>query len=1093
MCKTYFLIFSITFLFFSCSKNNNNSYHVIRKIENKKEVDTQFTIISPSESQIHFQNNIEESLYFNFLNYAYIYNGGGVAIGDFNNDGLADIYFSANQTSNKLYLNEGDFKFKDITKSAGVSDEKGWTTGVSIIDINQDGWLDIYVCKSGSLRDNKLRENKLFINQKDNTFKESAAQWKLNDPGFGTQAYFLDLDKDGDLDMYLVNHRADFQNNTVINPQIQKQFSKYDSDKLYRNDGSFFTDITQQAGVMNKAWGLSASIGDFNQDGWDDIYVCNDFLEPDFLYINDQHGHFKDEILTKMKHISQNSMGSDFADINNDLLPDLLVLEMAAEDHIRSKSNMPSMSTENFQQIVNSGYHHQYMSNTLQLNHTHNHFSEIALLAGVAKTDWSWSPLLADLDNDGLKDIFITNGILKELSNQDYRQKIKKRIQSGVKMTLEEARNMMPSSKLSNYCFQNQGDLQFKKVAQKWGLDAKTQSNGVAYADLDNDGDLDLVINNINDVAQIYKNNDTHHFIQLRLKGNDENPFAIGAKATIKTNKKVQTQSLYQSRGYLSAVQNILNFGIGNESRIHTLKIDWNNGKETILTNIDVNQIIEINPFSARKKLIPQVPNPFLKPINSSKIGIDFKHQEKNVNDFKNQVLLPHSESRNGPFFSKGDINGDGLEDFFIGGAAGQSGQIYFQNQKHHFVKKDCIDLENDQKYEDLGSIFFDADGDKDLDLYVVSGSSEFPANSDRYQDRLYLNDGKGNFKKSDNLPKITTSGQVVKASDIDHDGDLDLFIGGRTIPDKYPFPPQSIILINENGKFADKTKQIAPDLTHIGMITDASFSDFDQDGDEDLIVVGEWMPITIFENKKGKLIQKKLPSLDKTTGLWFSLAAKDLDNDGDLDFLVGNLGLNSKYKSNSKKTFQIYCDDFDQSGTYDIVLTSNYHGALVPARGKECSSQQMPFIAKKFPTYQSFAKAKLVDVYGQKNLDKALHYKADILESIYLENLGNGDFEIHKLPIEAQFSPIMDFGFKDLDGDQKDEILLVGNHYDTEVETVRYDASFGTVLSFIDGGFYVIPSAKSGFVVDGNAKCILVIGDGVLVGRNDGFLKYVY
>jgi hypothetical protein len=1065
---------------------------------NEKETttSTQFSLIPSNQSSINFSNTVKETEALNFLNFSNIYNGGGVATADFNNDGLVDIFFVANQLSNKLYLNKGDFKFNDVTTGSGLEDTEGWSTGVSVVDVNNDGWLDIYVCKSGEIQNNKLRENKLYINQKNNTFKEEAEKWKVNDPGFSTQAYFFDFDKDGDLDMYLVNHRIDFENTGNLNMRIERDINRLNSDILYRNDGEFFSEITQNAGLANKAWGLSASIGDFNNDNWPDVYVCNDFFTPDMLYINNKNGTFSDQILDKMNHISFSSMGSDYADINNDLLPDLLVLEMAAEDHIRSKENMATMSTGNFNALVKEKYHHQYMVNTLQLNNGNSLFSEIAQLSGLAKTDWSWAPLIVDLDNDGLKDVFITNGILKDMANQDFRVELSKRFSQKNKPDFKEVINMLPSNKIANYSFKNNGDLTFSNTSEKWGFNVGTQSSGVAYADFDNDGDLDLVINNINDIAQVYQNNDTNNFVQIKLEGSLKNTLAIGSKVTITANGKKQYQELYLSRGFISSVQNVINFGIGDALLVDEILIEWPNGEFTKLENIKSNQIIEVNQSSSSPIEINKPENKtLLNAVFSGKKGISFKHKESNFDDFKNQVLLPHSQSHNGPFIDKADLNGDGLDDFFVGGGAGQSGELYFQTDTGDFKKQISDVWIRDKAFEDLGVLFFDVDNDDDQDLYVVSGSSEFPENSNLFQDRLYINDGKGNFKKDlKALPIINSSGQCVKASDIDNDGDLDLFVGGRVIPDKYPYSPKSFILINENGRFKDRTNYIAPSLGNIGMVTDASFSDYDNDGDDDLILLGEWMPITIFENIDGKFKATKNESLMKTKGLWFSIGVNDIDGDGDLDYFAGNLGLNAKFKVNSKKEFHIFSDDFDNSGTYDIVLSSNYNGNLVPSRGRECSSQQMPFVKDKFPSYKAFAEASLVDVLGEENLDNAFHHQADILESVFIENLGNGKFKIKKLPNSVQISPIMDFEFIDIDHNDSKEIVVVGNHYNSEVETVRYDASYGAILSYNDGEFILKDHKTTGFINKGNAKNISVIntktGKTLLITNNSEYIK---
>ncbi len=1071
---------------------------MLNRIEQKDAINsTQFSLIPGSQSLINFNNKIEETKALNFLNFSNIYNGGGVATADFNNDGLVDIFFVANQVSNKLYLNKGHFKFEDVTSGSGLEDIEGWSTGVSVVDINNDGWLDIYVCKSGEIKNNELRENKLFINQKNNTFKEEARKWKVNDPGFSTQAYFFDFDKDGDLDMYLVNHRIDFENTSRLNMRIERAFNRLNSDILYRNDGDSFTEITHKAGMVNKAWGLSASIGDFNGDNWPDVYVCNDFLTPDMLYINNKDGTFSNQILDRINHISYSSMGSDFADINNDLLPDLLVMEMADDDHMRSKQNMATMSTSNFKALVEKKYHHQYMVNTLQLNKGNGQFSEIAQLSGLAKTNWSWAPLIADFDNDGFKDVFITNGILKEMGNQDFRVELLKRFSQKNKPDFSEVSRMMPSFKINNYSFKNNGDYTFTNTSKKWGFDEKTQSNGVAYADFDNDGDLDLVINNINDIAHVYRNNDTNNFIQIRLEGMVGNVSALGTKVSVRANNTTQYQELYLSRGYLSSVQNILNFGIEKASLVDEIIIEWPNQQVTVLKDIQANQIIKVKQSDKEFLITKKHENrTLLTQFDSSKIGVDYKHEESDVDDFENQILLPYSQSHNGPFITKGDVNNDGLEDFFVGGAAGQNGELYFQTSNGIFKKQESNTWLLDKEYEDLGVLFFDADNDNDLDLYIVSGSSEFEEKSVLFQDRLYLNDGKGNFVRSKgSLPIIDASGQTVIASDVDNDGDLDLFIGGRIIPDKYPYAPSSYLLINEKGKFLNKTVAVAPEVANIGMVTDALFSDYDNDGDEDLIVVGEWMEISMFKNEKGKFKLDKIKSLQGTRGIWFSIASSDIDNDGDVDYFAGNLGLNTKFKANSEKEFHIFCYDFDSSGTYDIILSNKYEGTLVPMRGKECTTQQLPFVKDKFPSFQSFAEASLLDIYGQENIDKSLHYKAEMLESMFLENLGNGEFKLKKLPNAVQIAPIMDFKFVDIDNDTIKELILVGNHYQTEVETVRYDASYGAVLKINKTDFMVMAPSETGFVSVGDAKNMSIIESGdekvIVVANNNGQLNY--
>ncbi|MDC9721709.1 MAG: VCBS repeat-containing protein [Urechidicola sp.] len=1085
--KNKLLIFISLSLFFSCQKESST----ISQVEKEKH----FTKIVSNQSNITFRNSVTENLYFNFLNYPYVYNGGGVGVGDINNDGLVDIYFTSNQHSNKLYLNKGDFVFNDITETANVIDDKGWTTGVTMVDVNNDGWLDIYVCKAGSLEDHEPRKNKLFINQKDNTFKESAKEYGLDFYGFSVQAHFFDMDNDGDLDMYLVNHRIDFRNNVTVQLERDKIIEDYGSDQLFRNEDGKFTNVTDVAGIANKAWGLSASIGDFNNDGWMDVFVANDFFHGDYLYINNQNGTFTDEILTRFNHISNNSMGSDFADINNDLQPDLLVLDMMAEDHIRGKKNMASMNTNSFNMMVNAGYHHQYMTNVLQLNNSNGTYSEISYLAGIAKTDWSWAPLIADFDNDGFKDVFVTNGIKKDLSNQDFRDQMRQNIMNRKKVSIETAIGMMPSEKLQNYIYKNNGDLTFKNTSTSWGLTEKINSNGAVYADLDNDGDLDLIVNNMEDEASVYQNNASQNYIQIQLKGPTKNPLGIGAKVVVQTKDFSQSQEMNLSRGFQSSVDPILTFGIGETESIYAIQVFWQDGKLSELTYVNPNQLLTIDYQNATTPTFEEKTiNTYFKEQTAEELGITFKHQENVFDDFQKQILLPHSESKNGPFIATTDVNNDGLEDFFVGGAKGQSGELYLQQTNGKFIKSTSTTFEKDKNKEDLGCLFFDADSDGDQDLYVVSGGAEYPEGNDYYQDRLYLNGGSGNFKKSIiALPKSTTAGQIVIANDVDNDGDLDLFVGGRNIPDKYPYSPISYLLINENGKF--KESNSSPDLNKIGMITSVIFSDYDNDGDDDILAVGEWTKIQIFENTNGIFTKKEIPDLEQTSGLWFSIAQKDMDGDGDLDYFVGNLGLNSKFKAKKGKPFQIFCDDFDKNGTYDVILTSEYKGNLVPMRGRECTSQQMPNIKQKFKTFEAFATADLNSILGEDNLENALHLQADILYSVYLENEGDGEFSIVKLPNQVQISPILDFQFLDIDNDGQDEIISVGNLYNTEVETVRYDASYGNIMKFKNGEFKKISVQKTGFSVQGDSKnsSLITLKNGkklLLITRNKDSIK---
>lgn len=1011
---------------------------------------TLFERVDSKHTNVQFSNTVKEDLYFNFLNYSYIYNGGGVASGDVNNDGLEDLYFTANQHSNKLYLNKGNFKFEDITDKANVDDKEGWTTGVTMIDINNDGWLDIYVCKSGALNNHEKRKNKLFINQKNNSFKESAAQYGLDFYGFSIQSYFFDMDNDGDLDMYLVNHRADFRNNTSLDLVKDKQIEDYASDQLFKNENGKYINVTNSSRIANKAWGLSASIGDFNNDGWADVFVANDFLQPDYLYLNNKNGTFTDHSLTTFNHLSNNSMGSDFEDVNNDLKSDLLVLDMLAEDHIRSKKNMATMSTSNFNKLVDAGYHYQYMSNTLQLNNGNGSFSEIAQLAGVAKTDWSWAPLIADFDNDGLKDVFVTNGITNDLSNQDFRNQMRQNIMNRKKVSLEEAISMMPSNKLQNYAYKNNGDLTFSKMSNTWGFKDKINSNGVVYSDLDNDGDLDLVVNNQEEEAHIYRNNTSNNFISFKLKGSEQNKDGIGSEINIYAKNLQQSKTLYVSRGYQSSVTNKVHFGLGNITTIDSVLIKWPDQSVQRLTNIKVNQTLGVDYMPDKfDNSIKETHAPSLfKSIDPTKIGIHYKQKENTYNDFNLQLLLPQKQSEISSPLAVADVNNDGLDDLFIGNAKGAEAELYIQKSDATFIKISEQTFNKDKDFEDTDAKFIDIDNDNDLDLYVTSGGYEFEENSPFLQDRLYINDGTGHFTKSNALPNLSVNSSSIAVSDYDEDGDLDIFVGVRVVHGKYPLSNQSYLLENKNGTLIEVTNEIMNHVSDLRIVNDAVFSDYDNDGDKDLLVVGEWMPIIVYENDDKKFRKKEIEALKNTNGWYNTIQEIDVNNDGNVDYVLGNLGVNNKFHPTIEKPLHIYADNFDANNTFDMALSKvSKTGALIPVRGKECSSQQTPYINNKLKSYKEFAVATMPEIYGQDKLKNATHYKASTFESLILINNGAGTFTKQNLPNRAQLGPTLGVESIDVNNDGFLDILGVGSIYEAEVETIRYDASKGYIV----------------------------------------------
>jgi hypothetical protein len=1056
---------------------------------------TLFRSLSVEQSGVNFNNVVEETETFNLYTYNYIYDGSGVAIGDINNDGLMDLYFTGNASQNKLFLNQGDLTFKDITESAGVGGDDRWMTGTTMADVNDDGFLDIYISVAGPTEN---RRNILFINQGNMTFKDEADTYGVADNGASNQATFFDYDKDGDLDMYLVNRPVNFDISRNAFLSVSEQASDTDTDKLYKFVDGVFIDATDEAGVRAYDYGQSVTIGDLNNDGWPDLYVSGDFQTPDFMYINNGDGTFTDRLTTFTGHVSFSAMGTDIADINNDGLLDIMELDMVAEDHVRKKTMMGAMAPAAFWETVNQGYHFQYMFNTLQLNNGNNTFSEIAKLAGISETDWSWSPLLADLDDDGWKDLFVTNGIIKDVNDNDYNNTINKQVQLGVQIDFLEVNENMPSQELSNYAFKNNRDLTFSNQALEWGLDLAGFSYGSAYADLDNDGDLDLVINNMNSAASVYENQTDHNtngYLNLRFAGSDDNKFGIGVRVEIEAGGHQQIGELTLSRGYLSSVAPEIHFGLGSAEIVDSVKVIWPNGKVELLNDVEVNQTITIEQTNATAAINQGQVTPRTLFTNvTSEVGLNFRHQENEYNDYLKQVLLPYKLSKMGPGMATGDANGDGLDDVFVTGALGQPGVLFLQRPDGSFNKHHSNVFTKDMNSEGMDALFLDIDNDGDNDLYVVNGGNEYVKNSAYYQDRLYLNDGKGNFSPGSNrLPDMTISGARVKASDIDNDGDLDLFVAGRHTPWEYPQPTSSVILINNHGSFINATADIAPDLINIGMVTDAIWSDFDGDQDKDLVLVGEWMPLTVLENKDGKFKQlADTGALSTATGWWFSIAEADLDNDGDIDYVSGNLGLNYRYRASVDNPFLVYAQDFDNNGSMDIVLGYDDADHSYPIRGRQCSSQQSAFVTEKFPDYKSFATATMADIYGREALDNSYQKKVTTFASNVWLNQGNGAFKAVQLPNKAQISSVNNILIKDLNGDNNKDLILTGNLYSSEEESPRNDASIGLILlGNGDGTFEPVPPTASGFSVFKDVKAMEIMSFGdcelvITVSNND-------
>ncbi len=1066
-----------------------------------------FTLLPPQQTGITFNNILKEGLNTNVLMYEYFYNGGGVAAGDFNGDDLIDLYFTSNMDDNKFYLNKGNFKFEDITAESGASGREGpWKTGVALVDINGDNRLDIYMCYSGSLPDRK-RMNQLFINQGNDPsgipkFKDEAAKYGLNSPAFSNQSYFFDYDRDGDLDMLLLNHNP--KSLPVLNEVSTKKMMAEDDVfrglRLFRQDEGVFKDITTQAGIVGSplSYGLGLGISDVNEDGWADFYVSNDYTVPDYLYINNQDGTFTDKLKESVTHNSHFSMGNDIADLNNDGRQDIVTLDMLPEDNARQKLLMAPDNYAKFDLNVRSGFHYQYMRNMLQINHGNGTFSEIGQLAGISNTDWSWAALAADYDNDGWKDLYITNGYHRDYTNLDFINFMndfvekKERLQ---RADVVEIINNMPASDVVNYMFQND-NLQFKNVTKSWGLHHITNSNGAAYADLDNDGDLDLIINNINKPASIFRNeqqiNTNNNFLQIKLKGADLNTLGLGAQISIFYDNQQQKIEQQPSRGYISAVSPVLHFGLGDYGKIDSLIVIWQTGKSEKLANIQANQTIILEEKNATAKPIFQQKNtPVFSEISSP---INYTNPKQTIRDFDRQPLLLCEFSHQNPCMEKGDLNGDGLEDVVIGGGAGEAAKVFLQTKNKKFKLIQNADFEQDKSIEDAAIAIFDANVDGHEDLYIASGGyHDFTPNDPRLADRLYLNDGRGNFSKSsDALPKIYESNSTLAIGDFNADGHADVYVGARVQPGAYPQAPASALLVNDGtGKFTNQIAEIAPELEQYGMITDAIWLDVNGDKKQDLVVIGEWLPVSIFVNENGKLTNRTNEYFDKKyTGFWRTLEVADVNKDGKPDLIAGNIGNNTQFKVTNDEPAEMYYKDFDENGSIDPMFCFYIQGKKYPYVTRDELVKQLAPLRSQFTDYASYADVGMTDIFPKKTLNDAKILKINHTPTTLFLSNSNGKFTTQKLPIEAQYAPVNAIQVLDFDQDGNQDLLLCGNESQTKLRLGSLTANYGVLLRGDGvGAFDYVPQMESGFTLRGDVRDVILIDDVLFFGINNGKL----
>jgi hypothetical protein len=1049
--------------------------------------------MSSDQTGIDFNNEIEDSESLNVFLWNFIYQGAGVGLGDFNNDDLVDIYFCGNKVADRLYINQGNFRFKDVSKEAGIQDGL-WSTGVSLADVNDDGLLDIYVCKNSNNSNPLSRRNKLFINKGNLKFSDEAGAYGLADEGFSVQSTFFDADNDGDLDMYLVNQLVDQFAQLLMHPSELVKLPK--TDRLFINQNGRYVDFTEASRLANTYYGLNCMASDFNNDGRTDLYVSNDYFHPDQFLVNQSKYRFVDEVKESFAHTSFYSMGADAGDINNDGHQDLIVLDMSFDNHYRSKTNMESMRPERFNEIVDLGFHYQYAFNALHINNGDGEFSDIAQLAGIASTDWSWSPLFADLDNDSYNDLLVTNGLVKDLRNNDFTNYVRQQHSGSVGFSnYQDVMSKLPSTKIKNKAFRNRGNYQFEDISSVSGFDFEGFSTGMAYADLDNDGDLDFVINNTNAIAGIYRNetNTKNNYLQIKLKGKPGNQQGIGAKINVYLGETVQSWDVIPSRGYMSSSDTKAHFGLATYEKIDSVVVIWDHVWKTTVINPKVNTMVQIG-FNEKVKY--QQKSGLQMFVLESEL-INHMHLEDDFDDYQSQVLLPHKLSQNGPFIAKADVNGDSREDLFIGSSKGYSSRLYLQNGKGQLLKANNAVFEKDKAYEDMQAKFHDLDQDGDQDLIVTSGSNEIDGVKEKNCSRVYINDGNGIFTRSTASCFDSSNAEALIVEDFNNDKIAEILIGGRLSPGNYPYPSDSKMYQWNKEKVVELTEEMAAELKDLGMVTDFETADLDRDGDLDIIAVGEWMPVTLFENKGNAFVKKEVRIFEhESHGFWWSIEKGDFDNDGDLDLLLGNLGRNNKFGASITKAFSVFARDFDDDGETDVFLAKQKGDQLLPVRGRECASEEMPFILDKFPDYDSYAKANVHEILADKGLDQAIQYSIKNFSSIYLENKGGFNFEAHELPVEAQFGPIKDFIVRDFNADGELDFIFAGNHYPVEVETTRYDGNKGGLFEGDGkGGFNYIPYSTSGIFIDCDARDLEWITlngvDYLVVACNQDFVRF--